>query len=139
MGSDANRQNVDGHTFWRESTGGGEPVELTTRTGIELDEEGCRWVVSAPGASRGEPVESGSREVVRYMRSVVKTMRRATHRTQVRPVPKPVSKGRRRVPATAPVPCPVCHGEAWHDCELCDGSGAVTQRRADEWERDHTE
>ena len=73
------------------------------------------------------------------MRSVVKTMRRATHRTQVRPVPKPVSKGRRRVPATAPVPCPVCHGEAWHDCELCDGSGAVTQRRADEWERDHAE
>ena len=65
MGSDANRQNVDGHTFWRESTGGGEPVELTTRTGIELDEEGCRWVVTAPGAGSGEPVESGSREVVR--------------------------------------------------------------------------
>jgi hypothetical protein len=65
-------------------------------------------------------------------------MQRATHRAQVRPAPKPVSK-RRRAPAGAPVPCPVCFGEAWHDCELCDGSGVVTQRRADEWERDHAE
>lgn len=137
MGSDANRLNVDGHTFWR-SSDGGEPVELTTSTGIELDEQGCRWVVSAPGAGTAEPVESGSREVVRYMRSVVKTMQRASHRAQVRPAPKPVSK-RRRAPASEFVPCPLCHGEAWHDCELCDGSGAVTRRRADEWERDRAE
>lgn len=138
MGSDANRLNVDGHTFWRGSTSGGEAVELTTTTGIELDEDGCRWVVSAPGAGTAEPVESASREVMRYMRSVVKTMQRATHRAQVRPVPKPVSK-RRRVPANAPIPCPLCHGEAWHDCEVCDGSGIVTQQRAAEWERDHAE
>ena len=138
MGSDANRLNVDGHTFWRESTGGGESVELTTTTGIELDDQGIRWTVSTPGASTAEPVVSGSREVMRYMRSVVKTMQRATRRTQVRPAPKPVSK-QRRPPASEFVPCPLCQGEAWHDCEVCDGSGAVTQRRADEWERDRTE
>ncbi|MFN8663153.1 MAG: hypothetical protein U0075_14795 [Thermomicrobiales bacterium] len=138
MGSDANRLNVDGHTFWRESTSGGETFELTTTTGIELDEQGIRWTVSTPGASTAEPVVSGSREVMRYMRSVVKTMQRATRRSQVRPVPKPVSK-RRRAPASEFIPCPLCLGEAWHDCELCDGSGAVTQRRADEWERDHAE
>ena len=138
MGSDANRLNVDGHTFWRESTSGGETFELTTTTGIELDEQGIRWTVSTPGASTAEPVVSGSREVMRYMRSVVKTMQRATRRSQVRPVPKPASK-RRRAPASEFIPCPLCLGEAWHDCELCDGSGAVTQRRADEWERDHTE
>ncbi len=138
MGSDANRLNVDGHTFWRESTSGGESVELTTTTGIELDEQGIRWTVSMPGAGAGEPVESGSREVVRYMRSVVKTMKRATHRAQVRPAPKPVSK-RRRAQVGDFVPCPLCQGEAWHDCELCDGSGAVTQRRAGEWERDRAE
>jgi DnaJ-class molecular chaperone len=138
MGSDANRLNVDGHTFWRESTSGGEQVELTTQTGIELDEQGCRWIVSAPGAGTAEPVESGSREVMRYMRSVVKSMKRATHRAEVRPVPKPVSK-RRRAAVGEYVPCPLCHGEAWHDCEVCAGSGAVTQRRADEWERDRAE
>ena len=72
MGSDANRLNVDGHTFWRESTSGGKSVELTTQTGIEMDDQGIRWTVSAPGASTAEPVVSGSREVMRYMRSVVK-------------------------------------------------------------------
>lgn len=138
MGSDTNRLNVDGHTFWRESTSGGESVELTTTTGIELDDQGIRWTVSPMGASAGEPVESASREVVRYMRSVVKTMKRATHRAQVRPVPKPVSK-RRRVQVGDYVPCPLCQGEAWHDCEVCAGNGAVTQRRADEWERDRAE
>lgn len=137
MGADPNRLNVDGHTFWRAS-GEGEPVELTTTTGIELDDAGIRWTVSSPGASTAEPVVSGSREVMRYMRSVVKTMQRATRRTQVRPAPKPVSK-RRRVQIGDFVPCPLCQGEAWHDCELCDGSGAVTQRRADEWERDRAE
>src|SRR5689334_19749446 len=101
MGSGANRLNVDGHTFWRAS-GEGTPVELTTITGIELDEQACSWVVTDPGTGAAEPVVSGSREVMRYMRSVVKTMQRATHRAQVRPVPKPVSK-RRRAPATAPV------------------------------------
>ena len=138
MGSDANRLNVDGHTFWRESTSGGESVELSTTTGIELDEQGIRWTVSTPGASTAEPVVSGSREVMRYMRSVVKTMQRATHQAQVRPAPKPVSK-RRRAPAGEYVPCPLCQGEAWHDCEVCAGNGAVTQRQAAEWERDRAE
>jgi hypothetical protein len=137
MGSGANRLNVDGHTFWR-SSDGGEPVELTTTTGIELDDQGCSWVVTDPGTGTAEPVVSGSREVMRYMRSVVKTMQRATHRAQVRPVPKPVSK-RRRVQVGDFVPCPLCQGEAWHDCEVCAGSGAITQRRADEWERDRAE
>ena len=125
MGSDANRLNVDGHTFWRESTSGGESFELINddryRAGRAADPlDGFR-----AGRRSAEPVESGSREVMRYMRSVVKTMQRATHRAQVRPVPKPVSK-RRRVPAGDFVPCPLCHGEAWHDCE-----SARWQRRGD--------
>jgi hypothetical protein len=36
-------------------------------------------------------------------------------------------KGYRGNPPTAPVPSPLCRGEAGPDCELCDGAGVVTQ------------
>src|SRR5215207_9886990 len=105
---------VDGHTFWRARTAS-SAIELTTATGIEVDPERCRWTVSTPGSrGAGEPVESRSREVYRFMAGVLGSMQRAT-------------------PPTAPVSCPLCRGEAWPDCELCDGAGIVTQRLASEW------
>ena len=78
-------------------------------------------------------VESRSREVHRFMAGVIGSMQRATRRATVRPAPKPVAKAAPAIPSTAPVPCPLCHGEAWPDCELCDGAGIVTQRLASEW------
>ena len=132
------RLRVDGHTFWRARTAG-NAIELTTATGIELDPERCRWTVSTPGSrGAGEPVESRSREVYRFMAGVVGSMQRATRRATVRPAPKPAAKPAPAIPPTTPVPCPLCRGEAWPDCELCDGAGVVTQRLASEWleERD---
>jgi hypothetical protein len=128
---------VDGHTFWRATTTGRgtqRGIELTTATGIEVDPERCRWTVSSPGSrGSGDPVESRSREVYRFMAGVLGSMQRATRRASVRPVPKPVPKAAPAIPPTAPVPCPLCRGEAWPDCELCDGAGVVTQRQAREW------
>src|SRR5215216_920224 len=89
MGSNGNRLNVDGHTFWRADSNG-RRVELTTATGIELDGQLCRWTVSPPGAqSTGKRVESASPHVRRFMNSVLGEMQRATHQATVRPVPKP--------------------------------------------------
>lgn len=125
---------VDGHTFWRARRGGVER-ELTSETGIELDGERCRWTVRPPGGSGGFPVESRSREVRRFLGGVLDQMERATRRATARPpVPKPAPAPKPVLPAGAPVPCPLCGGSAWHGCELCDGEGAVTQRRAEEWE-----
>jgi hypothetical protein len=128
---------VDGHTFWRARAavqGTQRVIELTTATGIEVDPERCRWTVSTPG-SRGEgfPVESRSRDVYRFMAGVLGSMQRATRRATVRPAPKPAPKAAPSIPPTAPVSCPLCRGEAWPDCELCDGAGVVTQRQASEW------
>jgi hypothetical protein len=128
---------VDGHTFWRARTaarGTQRVIELTTATGIDVDPERCRWTVSTPGSrGAGEPVESRSREVYRFMAGVLGSMQRATRRATVRPAPKPAAKPAPAIPPTAPVPCPLCRGEAWPDCELCDGAGIVTQRLASEW------
>ena len=128
---------IDGHTFWRARTaarGTQRAIELTTATGIEVDPERCRWTVSTPGSpAAGEPVESRSREVYRFMAGVLGSMQRATRRATVRPAPKPVAKAAPAIPPTAPVPCPLRRGEAWPDCELCDGAGIVTQRVASEW------
>jgi hypothetical protein len=135
-----NHVHVDGHTFWRARTavrGTQRVIELTTATGIEVDPERCRWTVSTPGSrGAGEPVESRSREVYRFMAGVLGSMQRATRRATVRPAPKPVAKAAPAIPSSAPVPCPLCRGEAWPDCELCDGAGIVTQRLASEWLED---
>jgi hypothetical protein len=137
MGSDGNRRTVDGHTFWR-ADANGRRVELTTATGIELDGQLCRWIVSPPGATNaGKPVESTSPHVRRFMNSVLGEMQRATHQATVRPVPKPRPKPAPAVPAMAPVPCPLCNGEAWPHCEVCDGAGVVTQREAAQFQESH--
>lgn len=131
---------VEGHTFWRARSVRGV-VELISESGIELDAARCRWTVKPTGASRGELVESGSREVRRFVGGVLMAMERATRRAApVAPLfkPQPVREAPR--PATAPVPCPLCvgeGGEVWFDCELCDGEGVVTARRAGEWWERH--
>ena len=127
------RREVDGHTFWR-TDANGRPVELTTATGIELDGQRTRWTVSVPGArATGEGIESGSREVRRFMNGVLGAMQRATHRATVRPAPKPRQTPAPLIPATAPVACPLCQGEAWPDCEVCDGAGIITAGQAEAW------
>ena len=130
--SDA-RLTARGHTFWRAEREG-QTAELTTTTDIEIDAEACRWIVGAPGVSEaGDPVESSSRHVRWFMRGVMGAMQRATRRASVRPAPKPTSKPETPLSATALVPCPLCAGEAWPDCEVCDGTGVITQQRATAW------
>lgn len=128
-GDEAKGLKVDGHTFWRAGRDGVE-TELTSETGIELDAERCTWTVSVAGGGSAVPVESRSSAVRHFMLGVVEQMDRATRRAARRPVPKPAAKPGPRLPAGAPVPCPLCGGSAWHGCELCDGEGAVTQERA---------
>ena len=124
---------VAGNSFWQ-ARGTQRAIELNTANGIELHPERCRWTVSTLGSPGvGEPVESRSREVYRFMAGVLGSMQRATRRATVRPAPKPAPKAAPAIPPTAPVPCPLCRGEAWPDCELCDGAGVVTQRLASEW------
>jgi hypothetical protein len=124
-----------GHTFWRAERGG-KSAELTTTTGIELDNERCRWIVGAPeGGDGGHPVESSSRHVRWFMRGVLSAMQHATRRATVRPAPKPTGKPEAPLPPSALVPCPLCGGEAWTDCEVCDGAGVVTQQRAAAWRK----
>lgn len=133
MPGGSDKLTVQGHTFWRAERAG-RRTELATVTGIELDDDRCRWTVAAPGQDEtGEPVESASRPVRWFMREVLGAMQRATRRATVRPVPKPGASQDSSLPATATVPCPLCAGEAWHDCEVCDGDGVVTQRRAAAW------
>lgn len=143
MGTDDDPTRVDGHTFWRADIAG-TPVELTTTTAIEVDERGIRWHVAPPSERRsGETIGSESREVAQYMRRVLGGMQRAKLRAARRaivrqPVPKPTPKPPAPVPATAPVACPLCRGEAWPDCELCDGDGVISARQAAAWTDHHS-
>ena len=75
-----------------------------------------------------DPVESRSREVYRFMAGVLGSMQRT-----LRERAPGAEAGSCAAPAipTAPVPCPLCRGEAWPTW-LCDGAGG-TQRRASEW------
>lgn len=125
---------IDGQTSWRsEERGpdGAQARELNTRTAIELDADACRWGVAAPGGrGRFEPIATESREVRRFLNRVLGAMQRASRPTTVRPVPKPTPPPAKPLPPTAPVRCPLCGGEGWPDCELCDGAGHVTARQA---------
>ena len=137
MDADHDRLSFQGYTFWRETRAGSETAEeLATGTGIELDAESCQWTVKVPGAGDATPVVSRSRGAMHFMREVTNEMRRANRRAKVRPVPKPVSK-KRPTAATLQVPCPACEGGELYDCLLCDGTGIVTRRQAEAWERGH--
>ena len=137
MDADQDRLSVEGYSFWRAKSAGSETTEeLATGTGIELDNESCQWTVKVPGAGAGTPIVSRSRGAIHFMNSVADEMRRVSRRAKVRPVPKPVKK-RRSGPATMQVPCPECQGSGQYDCLVCDGSGIVTKRQAEAWERGH--
>lgn len=136
MAADPERLSVEGYSFWRAKSAGSETTEeLATGTGIELDAESIEWTVKVPGAGAGTPVVSRSRGAMHFMREVTAEMRRASRRAKVRPVPKPVSP--KRPVATLQVPCPGCEGGGGYECLLCDGTGIVTQRQAEAWERGH--
>lgn len=139
MDADPERLSAEGYTFWRARTAGSDTTEeLATGTGIELDAESCQWIVKVPGAAAGTPVVSRSRGAIHFMNSVANEMRRVSRRATVRPAPKPSSK-RQPPAATMQVPCPACQGSGQHDCLVCDGTGIVTQRQAEAWERGYEE
>lgn len=139
MEAERDRLSVEGYTFWRARGAGSDTTEeLATGTGIELDDESCQWTVKVPGAGTGTPVVSRSRGAMHFMRAVTDEMRRAHRRAKVRPVPKPVTK-KQPVFTTSQVPCPACEGGELYDCLWCDGSGIVTQRQMEAWERRHDE
>jgi hypothetical protein len=131
--SDGERRTVRGYSLWWEDREG-IAVELTSKTHIELDDERCRWHVSSPaGNGGGKLVESGSRDVREFINDILTAMNREARRSTVRPGPEPVRKPQCRVPSNAPVPCPLCIGEAWPDCECCDGEGVVSPQCAAAW------
>lgn len=124
---------VVGQSFWREEIGG-RPVELTSATEIEISGDTSRWAVVSPSdPSQRTWVDSASRDVRGFLNGVLTEMHRVARRATVRPAPKPTAKSARRLPANAPIPCPLCGGEAWVDCHLCDGEGVISQQRSAEW------
>lgn len=131
MPSDDHR--VTGHSLWREEIGG-KPVELFSTTEIEISGNTSRWAVGSPtDPSHKQLVDSASREVREFLSGVLSEMHRMARRATVRPAPKPKPRPTRRLPANAPIPCPLCGGEAWVDCQVCDGEGFISQNRHEEW------
>lgn len=127
-----------GQAFFH-ATEGGETSELNTRNDIALSEDSCRWNVSPLSREDKKPelVDSTAPEVRRYVRRVLTAMQRQSPRP-VRAVPKPITKRPKRfIPPTTMVPCPLCKGESWVDCEVCEGDGAVTARQAERFLSDH--
>lgn len=132
MSSDEQRV-IRGHAQWHETIGG-RSVELLSSNEIEIHGDASRWAVASP-TDPGDQiwVDSVSREVRRFLHEVLAEMHRIARRSTVRPAPKPTPKPQRRLPAHAPVPCPLCGGEGWVDCHLCDGEGVISQQRSAEW------
>jgi hypothetical protein len=136
---------VRGTSFWY-ATQGNTITELNVLDHVEVDGQRTRWSVRpVTGDAPGEPVESASPRVAGYLRRVVAEKARVARRYRPhKPLTKPEPKRAPR-PTGAPVPCPLCRpgagvdfaGEAWPDCELCDGEGVVTERRAAEWCEEH--
>jgi hypothetical protein len=148
VGGDAisgQRLEVRGTSFWLASKGG-VTSELNAHDYIEVDGQHASWTVKPVlGQVAGPPVESASPRVVGYLRRVVAEKERIARRYRAhRPLAKPVPKRVPR-PAGAPVPCPLCRpgadatypGEAWPDCEVCDGEGVVSAERAAERLAEH--
>ncbi|MDP9366152.1 MAG: hypothetical protein M3Q10_18355 [Chloroflexota bacterium] len=137
MGNREQPINARGHTFLH-ATEAGKDHELNTRTEISVGEDECAWEVGTlVGGRRPERIQDASPQVRRYLRRVFAAMNRATPKP-ARPVPKPTSgKKALALPPSAPVPCPICGGEPWHTCPLCDGEGVVTVRQAEQWRADH--
>jgi hypothetical protein len=153
MGSDAGekppgrrRTRVGGVSFWQGEEGA-RTTELNTRDELAVDADGARWVVtSLIGEEAGPAVESASPLVGGYLLRVIAEKQRVARRRLARPpVPKPARKPAPSLPPHAPVPCPMCRpgaaadhpGEAWPDCECCDGAGVVTAKQAAAWHEEH--
>jgi hypothetical protein len=137
---------VGGISFWQ-AVRDAIATELNSRDDLSVDGAGARWVVTpVTGGQAGPPIESTAPEVRHFLQRVVdEKLRVARSGALVRPFFKPARSPAPALPPHAPVPCPLCRpgadaqhpGEAWPDCELCDGEGVVTARRAAEWREDH--
>jgi hypothetical protein len=136
---------VRGTSLWH-AKHGATTTELNVRDEIEISAERAKWTVKpVVGATTGRPVESSSPRVAGYLRRVVAEKERVARRYKVhKPLAKPSPKRTRR-PAGAPVPCPLCRpgadatypGEAWPDCEVCDGEGVVSTEQAANFLAEH--
>jgi hypothetical protein len=148
QGSSAGEQptTVRGVSFWQSVRASGTS-ELNSHDDLAVDSERASWTVTPlTGAEAEPPVESDSRQVRWFLGQVIAKKERVARSGRAhRPLVKPTPKRVRARPKHAPVPCPLCRpgadadhpGEAWPDCELCDGEGVVTTRRAAEWHEEH--
>jgi hypothetical protein len=137
---------VEGISFWQAGSGA-RARELNTRDELAGGGDVARWVVTPlTGEAGGQPVESTSPQVRGFLGRVIAEKERIVRRTRACvPLLKPAPKGTPSLPPHAPVPCPFCRpranadhpGEAWPDCELCDGEGVVTAREAAAWREEH--
>ena len=123
------------------------PVELNTHDDLAIDPERTCWVVSpVVGRAAARLIHSSSPEVRRFVGNALAAKREiaayCANRYRPHPgLPKPTPKPAPALPPHAPVPCPLCRpnatpdqpGETWPDCDLCNGEGVVTARRAAEW------
>lgn len=139
---------VRGVSFWHAALPlQSQTIELNTHDDLDLAAGRSRWAVSSiPGKPGGHAIESSSPAVRGFLQRVVAEKVRIARRGMTRsPIPKPASRSAPALPAHAPVPCPLCRptanaqhpGEAWPDCELCNGEGFVTAHEAAVWRDEH--
>lgn len=137
---------VRGVSFWHAALQS-QTIELNTHDDLDLEAGRSRWAVSSiPGGAGGQAIESSSPAVRGFLQRVVAEKVRIARRGMTRsPIPKPAPRPSPSLPAHAPVPCPLCRpaadaqhpGEAWPDCELCNGDGVVTAHQAAVWRQEH--
>jgi hypothetical protein len=137
---------IGGISFWQTGRGA-RAKELNTRDELAIGDDGVRWLVTPlTGEVEGQPVESTSPQVRGFLGRVMAEKERVVRRTRACvPLLKSPPKPAPPLPPHAPVPCPFCRpgadarnpGEAWPDCEVCDGEGVVTARQAAAWREAH--
>lgn len=113
---------------------------LQNHVSILVDGNTSVATADAPQSPRANlPIVSDSPDVARFLRRWNAGMEASARYHEGRnrpPVPDPKPK-ELQPPVNLPdhfmVPCPSCNGEGWYLCQLCDGEGCCTRRRADEW------
>lgn len=140
--TDDPHSHVEGHAFLRHRHGS-DVEHFNTRLRVSIDNDGCQWAIRPiTGDDEPQVVESTSIEVRRHLRRVMTAMQRASPRP-VRAVPKPHRTKHKTTGLKLPagmVICPHCQGERLIfavECETCEGRGAVSHSRAQDYIENH--
>lgn len=101
--------------------------ELNGEDDVRVEGDRAVWYMEAHGTGQTAIVEAVHPEARRFVQRAIREKARIAQRQIVRPVPKPVTRKRRQVEATAMRECPQCDATGALDCPVCGGEGWVRQ------------